>query len=92
MSRVRGLVEAEASLNKQIADLEKKEAVYTKTIQVTSSKKIRAFWPFFLISTFMYFSALSTNIFMDYLSDLEIVHVAFWFYPVNIFMNTLYHI
>ena len=34
MSRVRGLVEAEASLKKQITDLEKKEAVYSRTIQV----------------------------------------------------------
>jgi len=33
VDRVRGLVEAEASLRKQISDLEKKEAVYSKTIQ-----------------------------------------------------------
>ena len=34
MCRVRGLLEAEAHLRRQISDLEKKEAVYSKTIQV----------------------------------------------------------
>ena len=38
MSRVRGLVEAEASLKKQITDLEKKEAVYSRTIQAITQR------------------------------------------------------
>ena len=32
--RVRALLEAETNLRKQISDLEKKESVYSKTIQV----------------------------------------------------------
>jgi hypothetical protein len=34
LSRVRSLVQTESSMRRQITDLEKKEQVYTKTIQV----------------------------------------------------------